>query len=483
MKPLPIVPPYLGNNLNQIQKCLNWYHEKTLDGFILRSVPGYQLKGTTANNAACRGAKLDVASGLVFSVHGNTVYQTSYLGVPTALSGTVSTTTGICMFASGSTPATTGRVLLIAGSDGYVINPYSSTVTHITDVNFPASPYSCACINGQFLVTAFDSDRWYMSAVDNALTWTPVISARTMNTGDPLYHPEVVRDTAYFFGAYSIEQWVAKESDPFLQPLNGGVFPVGLINRNGLARVGDSILFCGIGVQSRKAIWMIAGGQLAKVSPPYIDEKIGEWGNGPSRSFAYSDDGHDVFEIYNDSASDFAGWRYDITSQTWSEISLTRVINYAVVSRDNSYNANGYPTLGFSKDDGSIYWLGNSSTPYNQFGSGNAITRTRIFGPVGDGTERIFHSRIRFVLQAAFDATPSTTFTGLSVDWTDDDGKTYSTAYTPSITIAAATTGQLITAEVRRLGKAEKRFYRMTLTGAAQYILQGVYLDAQQGPD
>lgn len=224
------------------------------------------------------------------------------------------------------------------------------------------------------------------------------------------------------------------------------------------------------------AVQTLNGSGLKKISTPYIESLLTNIYTPSWVGNCFRVDGHAFYELSN--YTNGGSLVYCIDSDAWTErVAIGSNSYFRPVI--NGFTNNGENPYAFNANNGSVYEL---SPTYNS-NDGAAINRTRIFGPVGDGTERVFHSKIRFVFEATFDATPSTTFTGLTVDWSDDDGKTYGTAYTPSITISASTTGQLITAEVRRLGMSSKRFYRMTITGSAKYIFQGAYLEAQQGPD
>jgi hypothetical protein len=461
-QPIPSVtaPHYLDRNLGPIGRVINWYLHRSEDGFILRNLPGYQLRSTVANNAACRGAKFDPVSGKIYSVHGNTVYDTG----GSALTGTLSTSSGAVVIASGLS-----SVMIVDGSYGYIINPTAATVTKITDANFPTSPISCACINGQFLAIKGGTDRWYMSAVDDGATWTPLISGRAITNGDTLYHVEVVRDTVYFMGGYSIEPWYSTTIDPYLQPVTGATHPVGISGTAGVSRVGDTILFYGIGERARGSLWMISGGQLSEIATPHIKSIVGAWNGSATRCFAYSNEGYEFFEVY-DNGSPFGCWCFNITNGTWSETTSNRIL-YTVVNGLSS----GVPPTGFSTNDGSVFWLGASNEiatyQYNSF-AGTSITRTLDF-QVDGGMSRIFNAGIRFEFEIQHDSTDTFTFSA-SLYKSDDAGRTFSSAITLSKNVTQGTTPQKLTVATPPLGSAAAgRLYRLVITSlAARLILR-----------
>jgi hypothetical protein len=464
-------PAYQGNTLNQVQRCFNWVHEKTANGNILVSLQGFQLKGTVANNAACRGAKwVTVDGGHLYSVHGNTVYNISSSGSSSALTGTLSTSSGHVQIVAGLS-----QVLIVDGTSGYIINPVAGTVTTIVDANFPTSPYSAACINGQFLVAKTTTDRWYMSDVDDGLTWTPVISGRAISNSDQLVAIETMRDIAYFFGTHSLEPWTASEIDPYLQPITGGVMPFGTPERATIAKINDRILFYGTSEKGRGSFWMLEGGQPVKIATPYIEDKVSDWIFGNCFGFAYTNQGHDYYEIVNTTVADFNSWIYNITTGSWLEFDQTARPLRMVV---NAF-VDGTPPIGLDRTNGRVYWLGQSSNPYNQ-NNGSAITRSRVFGPIGYKGKRVFHSMIRIEAEIQLDAT-GTTSTSPTLDWTDNGGRTYSTARTLTRTITDTTTGQRVVLTAYRLGSSAERYYRVSWPGAARIIIRNCELDLEEG--
>lgn len=460
--PIPnfTAPRYLDTNLNSIQRCVNWYHQKTNDGYVLVSLPGYQLKGTVANNAACRGSKTGPASVIPLSVNGNRVYAMFYDGTSVALTGTLSTSSGLVCIAYGLSQA-----LIVDGTYGYVVSYAGSTVTKITDSNFPASPTTCACFNGQFLVNSNTLDRWYMSAVDDGLTWTPVISGRCIQSGDRLIHIEAVKDVVYFFGENSIEVWSARDIDPYLQPISGATLPVGIIDKSALARIDNDIIFHGVAANGSTSFYRINGGQLMDIAPPFIKEKISAWVYGQPIAFAYQNGSNRFYEAYAPSNGSFNRFIYNIDEGTWLEHDSTRAVFYPI-----NINFRGSPPLGFSITDGSVYWLGNSTNPYNQNTSGTSITRILDF-KIDGGMSRIFNSGIRIEGEIAHDSSSSFTLSA-TLTKSDDGGKSFDSGITLSKAITSGTTAQKFILSSPPLGSAiAGRIYRLTFTGPAARII------------
>lgn len=454
-QPIPSVnePHYLDTNLNAIQKCSNWYHEKTPSGLVLKSLQGYSLLATVAGNASCRGAILDSRSSSIVSVHGNTVYTVNSLGASTALTGTLSTSSGAVVLFSGLSTA-----ILTDGTYGYVVDVVGGTVTKITDANFPASPTSCACINGQFLVNSSGTDRWYMSAVDDGLTWTPIISGRSITNGDYLTHIDVVRDVVYFMGRYSIEIWSTSTVDPYLQPITGSTIPLGVISPINVGKVGGRICLLGYSETSVGSFYVIDGGQPQKIATPYIESQIKAWPS--ARVIAYSADGCDFMEAIPGAPNN--GFLYNLTTGTWSETPSGRSIKAVV----RAFVQTGTP-VAFDSTNGNIYALGASNS-----NNGTAITRILDF-KVDGGVSRTFCAGLRFEFEAQHDSSSSYTLSA-TLQKSDDAGLTFDTGITLSKAVTNGTSAQQVILQSPPTGSFKAgQIYRLTFAGpAARLILR-----------
>lgn len=459
-QPIPSVtePHYLDDGLNQfsgfsgIQKCLNWYHQKTLSGYILKSLHGYATLNSIA--ATMRGAIFDSISGYVFAAYGNKVYRINGGGTATLLAGTLTTTTGACVLSSGLT-----QVMLVDGTNGYVIDPNLLTVTQITDLNFPASPISCACINGQFLVAPYASDRWYMSAVDDGFTWTPIISGRTMTNGDRLFHIVVIRDVVYFMGKSTIEIWSPSTVDPYLQPITGSTIAVGITSSLDVSVSGDALFIYGRSGGFSRAFYKLDSGGLSKISTPYIDSQISFSSSGTPRVVAYQWDGCEFAEFYDRTSIGFASFLYNNTFGTWSEFDTDRKLAYVCTA----FEASNPLAL---QSTGSIVGL-DVGNDYN----GTAISRVLDF-TIDGGMSRVFIAGLRFEFEAKHDTASSYTLSA-TLQKSDDGGRTFNTGITLSKTVTNGTSVQSVMLQSPPLGSADGgRVFRLTMTPSARLILR-----------
>ncbi len=468
MKWTPILtftaPHYLNESLNQIQRCVNWYHEKVGDDYVLMSLQGFHAVAVTGNNLACRGAFFyEKDGGVGFSCHGNKIYWIASNGAATAYATTLSTISGDVYFAANST-----TVLVTDGSYGYIINPSALSITKITDVNFPAGPGPCAYMNGRLIVLDQGNGTFHISQLNDGLTWTPSVFATAEAAPDVLNGIARARDILYLLGETTTEPWVGMDADPYFQPVVGSVMPVGCLYGPSVAQINDKILFFGAGHGRTGTVFMIQGVVAQDICPSYIADKIALWSAGSTTAYAYTNQGHEIYEIKNTAVSQFTSWIYDITSGVWSESNLSARSLKTVI---NAYSGSGLPPFGFDNANGNIYWLGNFSNPYNSF-NGTAITRILDFALDG-GISRTTNQGLRFDLEVQHDSSASYTLSA-TLQKSDDSGLTFDTGITLSKAITSGTTAQQVVLTTPPLGAFKAgRIYRLTFTGpSARLILR-----------
>jgi hypothetical protein len=471
-------PAYGDRTLNDVQRCVNWYPEKTVSGWRLLSLPGLDLLDSVANDAACRGAHC-TSGGSIYSAHGTALYEINQLGVDT-LVGAIANPVG-----SQISWADNGVYLVfVDGTNGYYVTLATNTLTQIVDADFPATPGSVTYQNNRFLVSANPTGapgRFYISAIDNPASWESLDFAQANYSGDSIFRSLSIGANLVHFGPRSIEPWYYTGNATFpWERITGATFNVGLRGPLAVAQWEDSVFFLASNINGTGSFYRMDGAQLRSISTPWIESKVGPL---VSQHTAYSfcwktDTGHVLYEITF--PSDSLTLVYDATSDAWLEAasdSIGRHRPRIIINRSLTVASISYPPLAFDSVDGKVYKV---TSAYNSE-NGTALTRIRTFGPLEAGARRMFHHSIRFVLEVDHDSTASYTLSA-TLDWSDDGGLSWSTARTLSKAITSGTTGQRVMLEAHRLGSSRQRYYRLTFTGpAARIVLQSAELEADVG--
>lgn len=499
LQPVPqfTAPSYGDRTNNEIQSCINLYPEKTVNGYQLISTPGLGLWGTATNNQACRGAYYS-STGKLFSAHADTIYEWTSAGVPTSrgtLSGWIGGTDPLYFADNG-----TQLFIVDAGGSsgaGYTLVMTAGVVTIVADVNYPLSSM-VTFQDGYFIVSKIGTGEFYLSKLYDGTSWTPIQFATAESKGDPLVGVFSNGSNLYLIGTKTIEIWynTGNSSFPF-QRINGTTIQFGTVIGTRIGNLNGVLYFLGSSVGGKGTVWSLAGTTPQQISSAYIGSLFENEQQVPSGSakligFCYSIDGHSFFQMNGINTQ--RTFVFDINETSWfqkqSLISAQylndRIFTCLNAFEINSASSNVTKCIAFDNYDGRAYTVGTKVSGggggnYNSE-DGTAIKRTRIFGPIESNTKKLFHYQIRIEADVQMDNQGASTVSA-SLDWTDNNGQSYSTALTLTASIVnTSQIGQRILWVANRLGSSPSRYYRLTLTGpAAKIILKKCELDAKEG--
>lgn len=477
LTPIPqfTAPSYGDRTLNPIQLCQNLYTEKTPDGYNLIGRPGFAAFASTgvAGGVVTRGFYYS-SSGQLFVADETKIWEISTLGVATSRGTIVTTSNTVVSWCDDGTD------LLIAtgATSGYTLVMSAGAVAAIADANFPANCIGVTYLNGYFIAAVPGTGRFRLSGLSDPTLWTPLTFATAEAIGDNLIVPYAFGGQLYLFGARSYEIWYNTGSTTFpFERVNGSTVNIGISGTTVGRHNGAIFIVSGSDGESAGSIWMINSGGPQKISPPYIEAQINA-STGASVAFVscYTFNGHDFVHFFGGSSASL--FEYDMRMQTWCELTFSGLTNNAMAVINAQSFSGQYP-VAVNILGGFVYQL---KATKNADTTG-AIVRRRIFGPIGDGTKRVFHSQIRIQAEILYDFGGTATSISCVLDWTDDGGLTYSTALTlTATTTASSSLGQIVTWTANRLGSSRGRYYRATLTGpSAQIILKKCELDLTEG--
>jgi hypothetical protein len=451
----------MDRTLNEVQRCVNFYPEKTPEGYALISFPGLSLLGTTGNNAACRGTIQLIYEGsvMVYSVHGATVYRIYADGTATSV-GTLSTSSGRVSMAASLT-----QVLIVDATDGYCLTISAGTTAVVADSNIGAAPSSCVFMDGYFIVNDSGTHTWRLSQLNDATDWTPVAFASAESLNDPIVSIQTDSKHLYLIGFNSIEIWynTGNPSFPF-ERISGSGDGFGTVNGDTVANLNGRIFFVGSSSNGKGCVYLMeAGSRPVKVSVPPIEAIIDRWIYGAVLSFGFSWDGHEFYQVTNTSSG--RSFAFDVTTGAWFERTSSGLGYNRCAMIINAHRFTGEGPFAFDTENGRIYQLKRDENDEN----GTDITRIKDW-TVGDGTRYLFHDRIEIIAEMDHDSSASYTASG-TLSWSDDGGLSFNTPITLSVSVTSGTTGQMIQFTNNRMGSSRKRIYRWTMAGPSARIV------------
>lgn len=476
--PEALLPDYSRRTFNGVQSCINFFAEKTADGYQLISSNGRVEINTTAGPTAFACGYV-ASTGQIFFTAGGVLYEF----VPA--SGLVFNRGAIGSSNRGDlTMADDGYKMLL--SNGYVYDLVANTHVTITDPNFPAGTKSVAYMDGAFLAAQPNTETFFVSEIGDPTVWTPAEFANANAFGDKLQHIVACNNNLYMFGRTTIEVWYNSRSSTFIfDRLAGATQTLSLLERV-TCKYAKSVYFITTGETSQFSVWRLTDSSVEKISTPQIEQMLSQMITTlPTTILSTYNYGGHVFLMVSVADTDRPTLFYDITEGLWFERTSyqsaapsTPAPFFAAFACNLPSSSYADHAIFFDKDTSAISSSG-TSLPVND-DDGNPITRERTFGPLESRGNNLFHSKIRFELESLHDIDSPYSLSA-TLEWSDNAGKDWSTPLTMTRSVADGD-GQLVTLEARRLGSSRQRYYKIKFVGpAAKIIIKKVWLDATEG--
>jgi len=452
---------YSGRSTNlNAQVCQNLYPEMDQQGgtnvAALFGTPGLKLWTTPGTIAEVRA--LYAWKDNLYAVVKDTLYRITALKVATNV-GTLNTRAGKVWIAGGTT-----HLCIVDGVDGYYQTETATTLTKITDSDFPDRPTSLAYQDGYFIVTDQASDSFWISSSEDASAWDGLDFASAEDTPDDAIAVISHNRNLWVFGEETTELFVnSGDTDfPFTR-VSGGIAKIGTGAAGSLV-AGHEGLF---GLDNKWRVRQVEGYQAQVISTPQVEYHISEYEKkDDARGYTYTQEGH-VFYVLSFPSADKT-WVYDASTKLWhmrsSGLKGRRHRSNCCAFFDGKHLVGDY-------ENGKIYELDLDTYSDN----GDAIRRIRAAPTVKNNLKRVFHYQFEVKFEAG---------TGLNVgqgtdpqamlDWSDDGGHTWSNEHWASM----GKIGEYDRRAVwRRLGQSRERVYRVTITDPIKVVMIGAQLE------
>lgn len=250
-----------------------------------------------------------------YLVIGDTLNQLAPFGMGTAVLFAMNTSSGRVMLDHNDT-----QVLVVDGTNGYVLNTVTNVMAVVTDPNFPQTARSCAFLAGRGVLDdpAFPGRfRWTNL---NDFTTCPAANFATAELApDPLVAVWVSNGLLNLFGDYTVEFWAPSQGSQPYSRVSGSAAPWGLVAIGSLKRVGRATLFLGRDYQGNVKVLSLTGYDATPVSTSEVEWRLknevaaGDLANGTA--MAYTTNGHTMYRL------SFANLTlsYDTTENVWND--------------------------------------------------------------------------------------------------------------------------------------------------------------------
>lgn len=447
-----------------------------------------------------------VVNGRCFVIAGSALYEVYNNGTYSSAIGTFPTTTGRVASTDNN-----HQLLLITGNKGYICDttPVFPTLVEITDGNFPLYPRHAEVVDNYFIVTD-ESNKFYVSELDNGLVWPPLAFASVVSTPGNIKRAIFTHQQVIFIKEFSSQFWYnagipTTSGSPFL-PVSGSVFDFGTSAPWSVAGGNGAVFFlANTRTQdggSPAGIAMLIGGTPQIISPPAINYTISHFSTiTDAFGYCYVMDGHSFYVltfptedrtfVFDSTTGLFHEWssiqsgQYRVhrhLSDTYTYFSGKHIIGHFNEPRLMELSSEFY-----DEDDTPIASIRIAQPVFDRgelsskgiiklvidIESGVGLTGTQPIGSIyyADGT--ILADGTGYA-GSANDKLPGNSDPMAWLSWSKDGGHTWSNDYPCSMGKKGEYNKRLVW---RRLGFARSKIFRLKMVNSVKKVVLGAYIN------
>lgn len=460
---------------------------------------------TTTTGAATTGG---TGSGLVLNL-------TATTDMPGAVTGLAITNAGSLYASAVNLPTTGGTggglhvnisclpisgggvtaVTLVAGGTGYV--PISGppgmamfggtgsglTMDYATTSLTPGSgmisnPIQCGYSDGFFIVLQGNSQVIQVSQLGDASAWDPTQVAQVSVFSDNIVGMLVDHRQIWLWGSKQSQVYGDSGNIFPFDPIQPAIIEDGMVAALSAVRADNSVFWIGQNERGQGIARRANGYTPIRVSTFAVEW---DWAQYPtiSDAISYASEylGHTVWHIYFPTAN--KSWDYDCSNGQWTErtsFNPTLFTYEAEHSQCHAY-ANGRQLVG-DWQSGNVYEL--KASAFDEVGQ--PIQRIRDTPYIFSEAQIINHAFVQLDVEVGLGPQPPLVDGNgdprqpqLSVQWSDDQGKTWSNEHVLDCGFEGEFKKRVI---LRRLGRSRGRVYRITCTDPIPWRFADAYLSA-----
>lgn len=460
-KPVPFLgPTYQNPYLNADgQRCVNWFPK----GNILSPRPGFLDLSIDIGVGPFRGWILH--KDYVVLVSGNTVFKLSSGLFPTTI-GSIGTSSGSVWMASSGYDGE--QVMITDGSKGYLWD--ESTLTEITDPEFPVNPSHVLFTDGYFVVLKGDSAEIHKpAAAYDGTNWDGEFATAEANP-DRLLAAINNRNDLWLLGEKSLEVWYySGESFPW-NPNRSAFQMYGIQAPNSLVRIDNNLAWIARSDEISHTAVMTQGYAVTRISTTAIEREWRTYSTiDDARAFAMKYPGTGHFLVFQFPTADKT-WVYDVEEKQWSEWEEWNQ-NPLAVGRFRGMFYIPFAGKHLIANEDKIYEISVDYFTDN----GQSIVRKRMGPDLITMTHTMTFDEMELIMVKG---TGGTTDPVVRMNYSDDRGVSWSNFQTASF---GASGGRTVRTRFFRLGQSRERMFNLEASDACNTVLAGVVLDYKVG--
>jgi hypothetical protein len=399
---IPFVgPAYEARSVRlSAQRCVNLYLETAPQGgkapAMLVPTPGLRLFSTMPTGNSVQG--MLNANGTLYVVAGGRIYVAAPDGSALYVGAIGNPTDPVGMAFNGT------QLCIVDGYGGYIVNtavlPGSGTsLTQITDPDFPNGVTQVAYLDGYFIVGANGTGRFWISASYNGLSWNGLDFGVAEGAADGIIGLIVDHRELWLIGSSSAEVWTNTGAASFpIERLPNAFIEHGIAAGRSLAKLDNTVFWLSSNDDGDGMVFRANGYLPERISTHAVESAIKQYPRiDDAIAYTYQDAGHAFYLLSFPSGG--TTWVFDVASGTWHERQYRDASTGALGRHRGQVHAFCYRKhLVGDYASGRVYELSDSTFTDN----GDPIIRLRSSPPQYDGEDQnlLFFGRF----QLDFDA-------------------------------------------------------------------------------
>jgi len=294
---------------------------------------------TVDNGTICRGV-YETAGGRLFGVWGNTFVEITDVEAQIDRNSSLRLDRigGDVSMADNGT-----QLMLVDDGKGYIFTFADSTFVAISDADFPDNANQVVFNDGYFLVTVPGTKRFYISALNDGLSWNALGFASIVSAPDNAIGIIAANTDVWVFGEKSIEVWENTGVDATVpyERREGATQNIGTKNPFTIQKMNGQVYFLGSNADGYGVVWRTNGYNLEQISTDVINQKINEVGlNTNATAYTFQEKGHYHYVITIPSIN--LTFSYDASTGLWHEKAFWNIADGSYDRHRSTYQAFAY---------------------------------------------------------------------------------------------------------------------------------------------
>ncbi len=460
-----------SSNINA-QTCINWYPAPAGPGAKVPTAL-FPTHGAVLVDAVGTGSHRGAIEhkGKAYFVSGSQLIEMDTAEAFTTISGSISTSSGNVSMASNG--AFGNQILLVDGSAGYIFD--GTSLTAITDADFPANPSTVRYMDGVAILTVLSSGVWYISDTNDFTSWTATKFANAERDPDNLVAVEVNNRDIMLFGDYTTEVGTNTGGSPFpFETYNNGLFDKGCAAKFSVAKADDIVYWLSRDRRGSIQVLKAKGISYKAISSKALEQTLSTYTTiSDAEAFCYSEKGTIFYQI--SFPTENVTWVYN-TSIPDSEFAW-----FQKKTADHRHIASTYLAFNNKQYIGSyanenLYRI--NSTTYKD--GTDYIIRERTSSTIASNGSRknLIHRKLELEFEMGTGlVTGQGSDPQVTLDWSDDGGHTWSNARSRSAGGIGQYNKRII---FTGLGMSRNRIYRVRVSDPVKWVLIEGYVDVEE---